>query len=169
MNCLECGVATINPKFCSRSCAATHNNRLVPKRVKTLMCAKDGCETLVYSRLKFCKRHSRTNIQEFTIGEMRSSARYQVHAAARQMARKYAKEELDTSKCWACGYDKHIEVCHVRDLKDFPSDTKMVDTYTNNVVVLCRNHHWEFDHGFLIYVDGKFESSDSITDSATAS
>jgi predicted restriction endonuclease len=25
------------------------------------------------------------------------------------------------------------------------------------LVLLCRNHHWELDHGFLIIEDGKFE------------
>jgi hypothetical protein len=30
--CWECGNKTNNPKFCSRSCAATYNNKAYPKR-----------------------------------------------------------------------------------------------------------------------------------------
>lgn len=32
--CLNCRGDTVNPRFCSRSCAATHNNRVAPKRKK---------------------------------------------------------------------------------------------------------------------------------------
>jgi hypothetical protein len=31
--CINCNQETNNPKFCSRSCAATVNNRLIPKRI----------------------------------------------------------------------------------------------------------------------------------------
>jgi len=34
MECLNCKKETNNPKFCSRSCSATRNNSLHPKRVK---------------------------------------------------------------------------------------------------------------------------------------
>ena len=32
MKCFECGNDTGNPRFCSRSCAVTFNNRLTPKK-----------------------------------------------------------------------------------------------------------------------------------------
>lgn len=35
MTCLSCGNETANEKYCSRSCAASTNNRLVPKRKRT--------------------------------------------------------------------------------------------------------------------------------------
>ena len=35
MVCVTCQKKTTNPKFCSRSCAARHNNRAHPKRKKT--------------------------------------------------------------------------------------------------------------------------------------
>jgi len=53
-------------------------------------------------------------------------------------------------ECVRCGYDKHIEVCHRRSLASFPDDTPIsVVNSLDNLVGLCPNHHWEFDHGLL--------------------
>jgi len=38
MNCLNCNTQTNNPKFCSRSCAATYNNKIHPKRQPIGVC-----------------------------------------------------------------------------------------------------------------------------------
>ena len=35
-SCVECGIETANPKFCSRSCSAKYNNRKYPKRKRAL-------------------------------------------------------------------------------------------------------------------------------------
>lgn len=37
MNCLNCNNSTNNPKFCSRSCSASYNNKLFPKREKGIV------------------------------------------------------------------------------------------------------------------------------------
>jgi hypothetical protein len=50
--CVQCGGQTFNPKFCSRSCSATYNNTLVPKRNKTYsICPTCGTE---HTRKKYC-------------------------------------------------------------------------------------------------------------------
>lgn len=41
MICLQCGRETNNPKFCSKSCAASYNNPLYPKRVKKIVSPDD--------------------------------------------------------------------------------------------------------------------------------
>ena len=52
--------------------------------------------------------------------------------------------------CIACGYSKHVEVCHIRAVADF-SGTALLEEINQdtNLVGLCPNHHWEFDHGLL--------------------
>jgi 5-methylcytosine-specific restriction endonuclease McrA len=53
-------------------------------------------------------------------------------------------------RCRHCGYDKYIEVCHKRSLASFPDDTPIsVVNSLDNLIGLCRNCHWEFDHGLL--------------------
>src|ERR1019366_2638958 len=48
--CLTCGVETMNPKFCSTSCAGTHNGHLRAKSNPCLYCGEQ-CHQLVR---KFC-------------------------------------------------------------------------------------------------------------------
>lgn len=50
-------------------------------------------------------------------------------------------------KCWHCGWDEHVEVCHINDLAKLPDETLVLDAYKlENVLLLCPNHHWKFDH-----------------------
>jgi predicted restriction endonuclease len=52
--------------------------------------------------------------------------------------------------CKVCGYDKHIQVCHIKSVSSFKDDDLITEINSkNNLVGLCPNHHWEFDHGFL--------------------
>jgi hypothetical protein len=71
------------------------------------------------------------------------------HARLRQHARRLYNA-VRPYRCVRCGYDKHIEVCHKRALTSFPSDTPIaVVNDLDNLVGLCPNCHWEFDHGLL--------------------
>lgn len=48
------------------------------------------------------------------------------------------------------GYDKHIEIAHIKAVSDFSDDSLISEINDkNNLVALCPNHHWEFDNGFL--------------------
>lgn len=52
--------------------------------------------------------------------------------------------------CKVCGYDKHYEVAHLKAVKDFEKDAKVLDiNHIDNLIALCPNHHWEFDNGLL--------------------
>jgi hypothetical protein len=51
MTCLSCGSETSNPKFCSRSCAVSYNNKAQPKRKpegKCRLCSKPTPKALKY-------------------------------------------------------------------------------------------------------------------------
>ena len=71
------------------------------------------------------------------------------HARLRQDARRQYLAAFPC-RCVHCGYDKHIEVSHRRALTSFPLGTPIgVVNSLDNLVGLCPNHQWEFDHGLL--------------------
>ena len=154
MTCLVCEKETTNPRYCSRSCAATRNNLLYPKRhwvcrrcpsvsrptPNARLCAdclaqkdRDAHKSLLRTVAEV-KQRWRTSMRPWT-DAVRSSARSLYSAR---------------SNCSACGYDKHVEVCHRRAIVDFP-DTALVSEINDptNILILCPNCHWEFDHGVL--------------------
>jgi predicted restriction endonuclease len=68
----------------------------------------------------------------------------------RSHARKVFAESGKPKKCAVCGYDKHVEICHVREIATFPPETPVREINDlTNLVALCPNHHWELDHGLL--------------------
>lgn len=51
------------------------------------------------------------------------------------------------TECQKCGYDKHVEFCHIKPIKDFPQTATIREVNdSENIMALCPNCHWEFDH-----------------------
>ena len=49
--------------------------------------------------------------------------------------------------CMKCGYDKHVEVCHIKPIRQFSEDTLLsVINDKTNLLLLCPNCHWEYDN-----------------------
>lgn len=65
------------------------------------------------------------------------------------LIRFYAKKIIANQEkiCQNCGYSKHVEVCHIKPVSKFP-DTAKLDEVNNitNLLLLCPNCHYEFDH-----------------------
>lgn len=146
-------------KYCSRPCASKaigaklqkHNRvsgKKKPPRVCG-MCPKELgssntsglCVTCYLARAT--KHRGQTTLQE--LRQTHTTAEF--HAKVRAWARK----EYDGPKaCEVCGYDTHVDICHIRPVAAFPSGTRIDEVNRrSNLVALCRNHHWEFDHGLL--------------------
>lgn len=90
-----------------------------------------------------------------TLGDLRAEyGTHAFHAKVRGMAR----DAYEGPKaCAACGYSLHVDICHVRDIASFPSDATLAEVNAaDNLVALDRRCHWEFDHGYLLYTDGRF-------------
>lgn len=152
MHCLNCGTETANPKFCSKSCAAIYNNKQFPKRERQkFYCENCGAEARY--RRKFCANCNPKNGVDWskrTLAFIRSSLDF--HARIRQLARKTHSELGREKRCAGCGYSKHLEVCHIRPIEDFPEDTPVSTINSpNNLIALCPNCHWELDHGLLSF------------------
>jgi hypothetical protein len=150
VGCLNCGADTLNPKFCSKSCAAQYNNKQFPKREKQkLFCENCGAEAP--PRRRFCDKCTPKNGADWnarTLSFVRSMLDY--HARIRQLARKAYSSSGRPRQCINCGHTKHLEICHVKPIQDFPDDTPISTINSlDNLVALCPNCHWEFDNGLL--------------------
>lgn len=159
--CLNCQTEFINSdkrsKFCTKSCAAVHNNKLFPKRKRLRKCkncdnfAKSGhtfCEICTSNKI-YCGKNGpieeRTLEQETTLKKHKGSNRYDY---IRQHAQRVMKDEKRVCRC---GYEKHVEVCHIKAIRYFDLKTKIKEINSKeNLILLCPNCHWELDNGFLI-------------------
>lgn len=158
-------------KFCNHQCSAAYTNI---KRGFKLSSSVGECVTCknkimfkkrkhggYYSR-KYCpkclpefrakKRGANTFIANLTKDQVMS--RYAKYYIGRSMIRKHAKRVFEESnkdkKCVICGYNKHVDVAHVKSVSDFMGDVLMSTiNHINNLVGLCPTHHWEYDEGLV--------------------
>ena len=150
--------------FCSRSCANRWTNihvkwkdHIIPKyicnvcgnerdgRAKTGTCLK--CQNAADSEK--CKQR--------TIKEVKEKNKHRMMwytSEIRNFARSW-NPTLVGSPCQHCGYDVHTEICHIKPIKEFDDLTPLCEVNrSENLVVLCPNHHWEFDNGILVLPAG---------------
>ena len=53
-------------------------------------------------------------------------------------------------KCFVCGYDKYVEICHKKPVSKFEDSATIKEINSmDNLVALCPNHHKELDLGLL--------------------
>ncbi len=74
--------------------------------------------------------------------------------SARSTIRKNACNVFEKSKkeyrCALCGYDKHIEIAHIKSVSDFDNSAEIKEiNHIDNLIGLCPNHHWEYDAGLI--------------------
>jgi len=161
MNCQNCQKETTNPKFCSRSCAQSYNNKAKPKRLRKTKCTRCNNITKSY-RHTLCEEHwkeyvskRKESVQERTLGDywkfksldgLHTSSK---NAHIRLLARSWFKD-LTIKPCANCGYDKHVELCHIKPVSSFSETTTLKEVNSrDNIIQLCPNCHWEFDKGLL--------------------
>lgn len=155
--CKNCSKETKNPLFCSRSCSATFNNRIVKRRKKKIrLCKKCSCE--IFNRNTLCSTCRSLQLVDWSLASYAEIAKYkyQANSRIRDLARKSFLKSHSCVQCQKCGYDKHIEICHIKAINKF-QDTDTVATINspNNLLCLCPNCHWEFDHGHFTINDIK--------------
>lgn len=182
-DCANCGKEVIKRKdpdclnvFCNSSCAASFNNIASPKRFKTKQCKTNDCKNLVLSGWTYCEdcwnKHAKSSfkpvydennliINYINPSSSRSkqdicninttSCRYN---KIRLNAKAIYKVSEKPRECIICGYDKHIEICHIKDIASFPITATLAEiNHISNLAACCPVHHWEFDHGFLSHED----------------
>lgn len=150
--CLHCQTSTTNAKFCSSNCSAKYNQALdlTTKRKLKKLCL--SCETQISKKFKYCsncnpcKGFGDISLQDAMYEYLHKSSAF---ALVRTRARVELKKR-GVSSCLHCGYNLHIEACHVKPLADYPLDTLIsVVNSEDNLIGLCCNCHWELDNGYL--------------------
>lgn len=147
-SCLNCASETSNPKFCSRSCSATSTNSTHKKRKpKARPCKRCGGD-IVGGRAVICldcsEKFKNRTLQDYLCEGATASKFAKVRGHARFVA------SVRVQVCQNCAYDKHVEVCHVKDICSFPMSALISEiNHEDNLVLLCPNCHWEFDNGLL--------------------
>ena len=70
--------------------------------------------------------------------------------AIRKIAWKTYMDNNPSPSCAVCGYDKHVEVAHIKSVAEFDDSATVKEINSiDNLIGLCPNHHWEYDHGLL--------------------
>ena len=159
MNCLHCGKETSNEKYCSRKCATTRNNKIPKRKITLRICRKCGvlndrktsvtCSTCVGKRIT-----KQNEIGFMTLDEV--ATRYTLKGVSPSYKHAFVRNHCHAlhgkreRQCQLCGYATHVELCHVKAIASFPTTATLNEVNAdNNIVVLCRNHHWELDNGYL--------------------
>ena len=150
-NCLHCGATTANAKYCSRSCANRVNGQLFPSRKRLARQCKH-CGAPLLSRRTTCDACNRSSVdwQAVPLHALKTRALQQYAAQIRSLARVAYRKSSQPEACAVCGYTAHYEVCHIKPISEFlPTNFVAEVNELHNLVALCPNHHWEFDHGKL--------------------
>ena len=85
----------------------------------------------------------------FSRGASWQSARSRI----RQHAIRMFKESGRDRACVVCGYSAHIEIAHMKAVADFDGEATLSEINAlTNLVALCPNHHWEYDHDLIDYL-----------------
>lgn len=149
--CLNCNQSTNNPKFCSTSCAAKFNNTHSPKRKPEGKCKI--CKLPISKRLTYCKSCYTVHCtaKDMTLQEAIYEKHHKSSAFALVRARARSTKKYKEAKCCSnCGYDKHFEACHIKPISKYSPNTKLSKINSeDNILILCPNCHWEYDHGLL--------------------
>lgn len=137
-------------------CKKCANKRCVENQYDLCKCGKKKTK-----KSNTCSKcHSLENIKFEKLGDVLHYSKYgkqSVFQPIRSRARNVIK---DRKCCEKCGYDKHVEACHIKPISSFTKNT-LIDIINSpdNLLALCPNCHWEFDN--LMGADGNAPTSES--------
>jgi predicted HNH restriction endonuclease len=165
VNCKNCGkkfekkhseIKKTNNNFCSRSCSATYNNKKYPREKlkpwpetvqKYSACKKCGKQLNYKKRRMLCSLCKNTSNDNKTLAEVAYDKHHKSSCWALVRSRARAVMKHKPQICSKCGYDKHVEVAHIKSIKNFDLNTLISEVNDeSNLILLCPNCHWEYDH-----------------------
>lgn len=137
---------------CSRACS----NRFFPRRKKELRkCTRCKEKFPGHGTCPSCKDKILANKERFqqtTLFELTEAYETNgIHKSWRYSElRGDARRKTNFVACAVCGYTIHVEVCHIKAISSFPLTATVAEVNELvNLVGLCPNHHYEFDHGLI--------------------
>lgn len=166
--CLNCGKIikvkdtehpseTRKRKFCSKSCSATYNNKISPKRTKDINKYCPICGGIKRAKAKLCNRCAKDSrsIKNKTLGSYTDGNKYltskvtSIRADAKRTLLESGREKV-CSYCHNHEFDEILEVHHIKGILQFsPSSTVEEINSLDNLVWLCPNHHIMLEKGLI--------------------
>jgi 5-methylcytosine-specific restriction endonuclease McrA len=163
-----CNIKNAKHHFCNHECRSLFILKGTPRLIKSTCstCGTDIQKRSCATKFKttehfFCSRDCKNKFS-FENGQRgiskiadRPLSFYALRKDANRFAAITSNARMITRDrrkiCTNCGYSKHVETCHIKAISSFPLDT-LVGTINapENLVLLCPNCHWEFDHGILL-------------------
>jgi hypothetical protein len=153
IKCKYCNTAIIKKDkralFCNKTCSATYNNKICPKRQLEGSCKK--CNTAISKRLKFCGSCIIKNKEEF-IPKKRDLKKAVKSIVSWRQRTKIKAIEYKGGKCINCGYDRCVRALQFHHLdstkKDFTISgvSRSWDTIKielDKCILICANCHAE--------------------------
>ena len=120
--------------LCSDECRLNRKNRLRRKAKIDRPC--EWCNTIFIAsdqRRKFCTRYCKRKYD----------SKNRELLVARRDAMRITFKRLLPTHCEICNFKRAIQYAHVKGVIEGG------ETTIDNVIVLCPNHHWLFDHNQL--------------------
>lgn len=147
--------------FCSSSCAAKWNNRGRQRNpAKPRNCSR--CSTVFYRKndersilCEKCREDKGSKIDGKTLQECEEELWLKgKHPSWKgslvRQHNAFVNSKLKKLSCQLCGYSNHVELAHIKSVRSFPKEATLAQINSSeNILVLCPNHHWEFDNGIL--------------------
>lgn len=104
------------------------------------------------------KRKNKRSIASRTKDELISKSKYWV--GWRNLVQAHARKVFNRSdkpkECQICGYNLTYEVAHIKPVSSFDGDATVAEINDiDNLIALCPNHHWEYDHDLIDIADYK--------------
>lgn len=109
-------------------------------------------------------------IKELTLEEYRKQKGVEklpkaLQSVGMRTVARYRFRHILKNPCAVCGYNKHVELCHIKPVSNFPLTAKFKEiNCEENLIQLCPNCHWEFDHNMISLEDLKKVAGKEIID-----
>ena len=146
--------------YCSRKCNLVNANHIKYKDHKKTIttCVQCNCTIDNRSKKRLCllcyTRQTRVKLENQTLADIKNKhkSRKFLHwysSEIRNFNREWNKSLLSLP-CQVCGYSRKIHLAHIKPICSYPDTAllKEINSEQNNLV-LCPNHHSEFDDGYL--------------------
>ena len=156
-NCSYCGdeykSKSKSKSFCSQNCAVKFDDFISPKGNKSSSCKT--CLKPIEAHNTWCgvcigDAPESQKRPDMKLGKLKKLFPYPLwRRKVSLQGHKTAKNVQD--KCLHCGFDEHVELCHIKPIKNFSDDAMYIAEVNceENLVKLCPNHHWSLDSGKL--------------------
>ncbi len=157
-------IARSNHNFCCKSCSATFTNKGRNRHKPTpKICKKCGepfatkyigaglhCPRCFRSMTEHREKLKSATLESYhNLPSVKGKHPSWRNTHIRLLNRSW-NAHLRQKPCANCGYTKHVELAHIKPITSFPPTATLgeVNAESNNIPV-CRNCHWELDHGLL--------------------